>query len=206
MLLLDVARPGTLAGTEAVRMSELVVSRPGDPDLWCAVQQLAADGAGAFPVADTQTAPTVHPDVPAQSYLTSTARPAAPVVLYDAVRGLYYPKPTLRGWMHLIWFEMSVVLGTLLIAHAHGARHVVAAAVFAGSVSGLFGASALYHRGSWGPGWTAALQRLDHTMIFVVIAATATPVFLVAAPGTIGVIGLCALWALTAAAGLIHLA
>jgi hemolysin III len=107
--------------------------------------------------------------------------------------------------MHLVWFQASLVLGTLLIQHAHGARHVTAAAVFAGSITGLFGASALYHRGSWSPAWTAALQRLDHTMIFVVIAATATPVYLLAAPGTVGVLGLWVMWTLTAAAVLIHL-
>jgi hemolysin III len=125
--------------------------------------------------------------------------------LYDSVRDLYYRKPVLRGWMHLAFFEVALVLGVLLIDHARGVRHVVAAAVFASSVAGLFGASALYHRGNWNHTWNARFQRLDHAMIFLVIAGTATPVFLIAAPGTIGVIGLVAMWTCTGAALLIHL-
>jgi hypothetical protein len=40
-------------------------------------------------------------------------------MLFDTRRGLYYPKPLL-GWLHLLWFEASLVIGTLLPAHAHG--------------------------------------------------------------------------------------
>jgi hemolysin III len=125
--------------------------------------------------------------------------------LYDSGRDLYYVKPMLRGWLHLVWFVAALILGTVLIDHANGPRHVVAAVVFAFSVAGLFGASALYHRGNWGQAWNDRLQRLDHTMIFLVIAGTATPVFLLAAPGAVGVIGLIAMWSATAAALLIHL-
>ena len=61
------------------------------------------------------------------------------------------PKPVLRGWLHLLWFEASLVGGTLLLARAHGARQITAVAIYAASVTGLFGISALYHRGNWGP-------------------------------------------------------
>lgn len=125
--------------------------------------------------------------------------------LYDAGRDLYYVKPTLRGWMHLVSFVAALILGTVLIDHAHGPRHTAAATIFAFCVAGLFGASALYHRGNWGQIWNDRLQRLDHTMIFLVIAGTATPVFLLAAPGTVGVIGLIAMWSTISAALLIHL-
>jgi hemolysin III len=129
----------------------------------------------------------------------------APGALYDARRGVYYTKPALRGWMHLLWFEASLVFGTLLLVDSHGPRRIAGAAIYAVSVSGLFGASALYHRGNWGRRWMARLQRLDHTMIFVLIAGTATPAFLVAAPGAYGVVGLVVLWTLTAVAMAMHL-
>jgi hypothetical protein len=45
---------------------------------------------------------------------------------YDARRDVYYPKPALRGWLHLLWFEISVVSGTLLLARAHGATRITA--------------------------------------------------------------------------------
>ena len=123
-----------------------------------------------------------------------------PGELYDSVRGIYYAKPVWRGWLHLVWFEAALVLGTVLIVNAHGAREMTAASIYAVGVAGLFGASALYHRGNWSPQWHARLQRVDHTMIFVVIAATATPAYLLAAPATFGVVGLIVMWVATFAA------
>ena len=80
---------------------------------------------------------------------TPAATPPAVDAFYDARRDVYYTKPVLRGWLHLLWFEASLVLGTLLLARAHGATRIAAAAIYAASVSALFGVSALYHRGNW---------------------------------------------------------
>ena len=127
-------------------------------------------------------------------------------VLYDARRDVYYAKPALRGWLHLLWFGASLVSGTLLLARAHGAARITAAAVYAASVSGLFGISALYHRGNWTATWSRRLQRLDHAMIFFLIACTATPAFLLAARGALGLVCLIVMWALTLTAAAVHLA
>ncbi|MEP6598996.1 MAG: hemolysin III family protein [Actinomycetota bacterium] len=126
--------------------------------------------------------------------------------LYDAARDLHYVKPTLRGWSHLLWFAASLVAGTLLIISAKDATETAAAAIYAGTVSGLFGISALYHRGNWSPPIRAVLQRVDHAMIFFLIAGTATPAFLLSAPASYGRIGLAAMWALTLTLTAIHLA
>jgi len=134
------------------------------------------------------------------------APPSAAGQLYDARRGVWYVKPVLRGWLHLVWFEASLVLGTLLVAHAHGAVRITALAVYAASVSAMFGISALYHRGSWTAAWSRRLQRLDHAMIFVLIAGTATPAFLLATSGTFRLACLVVMWALTAAAAAARLA
>ncbi len=130
---------------------------------------------------------------------------AQPALLYDAQRDLYYAKPALRGWLHLIWFEASLVVGTLLLTHTHGTGRVAAVAVYVSSVSGLFGVSALYHRGTWTPSWSRLIQRLDHTMIFVLIAGTATPAFLLTTHGTYRVVSLTVLWVLTLVAVVSHL-
>lgn len=114
-------------------------------------------------------------------------------------------KPLLRGWMHLIWFEASLVLGTLALAHARGGLRITALAIFVVSVSAMFGVSALYHRGNWSEAWRVRLQRLDHAMIFLLIAGTATPAFLIASHGVFRVAGLIALWTLTLTAGAIHM-
>jgi hemolysin III len=114
-------------------------------------------------------------------------------------------KPLLRGWMHLVWFEASLVLGTLVLVHAHGALRITAVAIFTASVSAMFGVSALYHRGNWGAAWHARLQRLDHAMIFLLIAGTATPAFLLASHGAFRIACLAALWTLTLTACVIHM-
>jgi hemolysin III len=126
--------------------------------------------------------------------------------LYDARRDVYYTKPLLRGWLHLLWFEASLVLGTLLLVHARGAAQVTAVGVNAARVSALFGISALYHRGNWTEAWRRRLQRLDHAMIFFLIAGTATPAFLIAMRGTIGLTCLIVVWSLTLGAGAMHMA
>jgi hemolysin III len=117
--------------------------------------------------------------------------------LYDTRRGLYYDKPRLRGWLHLVCFEASLVVGTLLIVGAQGAGQVAIAAVYASAVTGMFGASALYHRGRWQPCARARLQRLDHLMIFLVIAGTATAPMLLCVASPYSWIGLGLMWTLT---------
>jgi hemolysin III len=126
--------------------------------------------------------------------------------LYDARRRVYYAKPVLRGWLHVLWFGASLIACPLLVARGHGASPRTALGVYAVSVMGLFGVSALYHRGRWTPAWNRRLQRLDHMMIFLLIAGTATPVFLIAARGALGLTCLIVMWVLTLAAAAIHLA
>ncbi len=124
---------------------------------------------------------------------------------YDSRRDVYYVKPVLRGWMHLLWFAASLLSGPLLIARAHGAAQVTAAAVYSASVTALFGVSALYHRGTWTETWLQRMQRLDHAMIFFLIAGTATPAFVLTAHGAFGLVCLTVMWTFTIAAAVIHL-
>jgi hemolysin III len=129
--------------------------------------------------------------------MDSTAEPPAAEAFYDARRGVYYAKPAWRGWLHLLWFEVSLVFGTLLLVQAHGATAITASAVYAASVSGMFGISALYHRGTWSAAWRGRLQ---------LIAGTATPAFLLTVRSTLGLACLIAMWALTVTAAAIRMA
>ena len=47
--------------------------------------------------------------------------------------------------------------------------------MYALSLSGMYGASALYHRLKWSPRALVRMKRLDHSMIFVLIAGSYTP-------------------------------
>src|SRR5690348_5943520 len=93
---------------------------------------------------------------------TATVSAVSRPMFFDARRGLYYPKPALRGWLHLLWFEASLMIGTLLLAHTHGARQIIAVAIYAATVTALFGISTLYHGGNRGSPASRWLQRLDH--------------------------------------------
>lgn len=84
-------------------------------------------------------------------------------------------KPHLRGVLHEAAFAISLVTGTALICLAHRPASKVAAAVYAASVVLLFGTSAAYHRGRWSPRAHQVMARLDHSMIFILIAGTYTP-------------------------------
>jgi hemolysin III len=134
------------------------------------------------------------------------ASPPAPALLYDARRGVYYARPVLRGWLHLLCFSASLAGGAVLLARAHGPAQVTAVAVYSASLSALFGTSALYHRGAWTAAWRLRMRHLDQAMIFFLIAGTATPVFLLAAPAGAGIACLIAMWALTLAAVVVRLA
>ena len=125
---------------------------------------------------------------------------------YDARRDVYYTKPVLRGWLHLLGFAVSLVLAVLLLVRLHGDARITAGAIYATSVSALFGASALYHRGNWTDAWRRRLQRLDHLMIFFLIAGTATPAFLIAVPGPLGLTCLIVVWTLAVGAAAVHMA
>ncbi|MCU1600551.1 MAG: DNA-binding protein [Frankiales bacterium] len=84
-------------------------------------------------------------------------------------------KPHLRGVLHEVAFAVSLVTGTAIVCLAHGTRERTAATIYAASVVLLFGTSAAYHRGDWGPKMHDLMSRLDHSMIFVLIAGTYTP-------------------------------
>jgi len=129
----------------------------------------------------------------------------APPLLYDAARALHYRKPLLRGWLHLVFFLASLAVNTVFVLAVSGGLRTFAVAVYAVSVSGLFGVSALYHRGNWTAPASRLLQRLDHLMIFVLIAGSATPAFLLGVRGTGGVAAAVALWTVTLLLVVVHL-
>jgi hemolysin III len=105
-------------------------------------------------------------------------------------------KPRLRGVLHQWAFVSSVPLGVALVVAAENVRARIAVAVYAVSLVALFGISALYHRVDW-RSLTARrwMRRLDHSMIFVLIAGSYTPFALLALHGPLAVAILVAVWA-----------
>jgi hemolysin III len=106
------------------------------------------------------------------------------------------PKPRLRGVSHQWAFYVSLVLGLALVIAAPSGQPRLAAAIYALSVAGLFGTSALYHRITWASMKARAwMRRLDHSMIFVLIAGTYTPFALLVLDGALAKAILITVWA-----------
>src|SRR5438445_929781 len=114
-------------------------------------------------------------------------------------------KPRLRGVSHEYAFFVSLVAGAALIFAAPSARAAFAAAVYALSLSALFGVSALYHGVTWSVPVRRWMRRLDHSMIFLLIAGTYTPFGLLALSGTLAVLVLAVVWSGALAGIALHL-
>ena len=103
-------------------------------------------------------------------------------------------KPRLRGVLHEVAFAVSLVTGTALVCLAPAGQARLAAVVYAVSVAGLFGTSAALHRGTWSPRAEEVMTRLDHSMIFVLIAGTYTPFALLLLEGGARTVALSVVW------------
>ncbi len=112
-------------------------------------------------------------------------------------------KPKLRGVTHEWAFFLSLGAGGALVAAAPTPRATLAVAIYAASLSALLGVSALYHRVTWRrPEIRRWMRRLDHSMIFLLIAGTVTPFAVLVLEGPWAKALLIAVWA-GAAAGIV---
>jgi hemolysin III len=87
---------------------------------------------------------------------------------------------------HLAGAVLSVAALVVLVwlaISARDARQLVAFTIFGLSQIALYTASTLYHSLPLSPAGVARLRRIDHMMVFVLIAGTYTPICLVALRG-----------------------
>jgi hemolysin III len=104
-------------------------------------------------------------------------------------------KPRFRGVSHEWAFFLFAGLGVALGLGAPNGEARFAVTIYAVSVCALFGASALYHRITWASATARRwMRRLDHSMIFLLIAGTYTPFALLALEGTIATVILVLVW------------
>lgn len=117
---------------------------------------------------------------------------AAKEATADAIAAV---KPKLRGVSHEWAFFLSIGFGVALIILAETPKATLAAAIYAVSLSALLGTSALYHRVNWSrPKVRQWMRRLDHSMIFFLIAGTYTPFALLVLNGTLATAILVVVW------------
>ncbi len=107
------------------------------------------------------------------------------------------PRPLLRGVSHLAAAILAPFAVVALLLAASSPRAYVSGAIFGVGLSLLFGTSAAYHLVPWRSA-RAILQRVDHSTIFVFIAATYTPFCLLVLGDAWGIPLLVAVWLATA--------
>ena len=103
-------------------------------------------------------------------------------------------RPRLRGRLHQLVFFLSIPAGIVVVAVAQETSARIGAAVYALSLTGLFATSAAYHRLAHTLRARLWMRRLDHSMLFVLIAGTYTPVCLLALDGAWRAVSLSVVW------------
>ena len=110
-------------------------------------------------------------------------------------------RPSWRGRMHTWALVVSIPAGIALLVASEPGVVRASTAVYVASLLAVFGASAAYHRLPLGPVARRRMRQLDHSMIYVLIAGTYTPVCAVVLPAEWGIPLLSVAWA-GAAAGI----
>src|SRR5262245_46649521 len=110
-------------------------------------------------------------------------------------------RPRWRGVSHHYAFYASLAGAMPLLLLASGATATAAAAVFVAGACVMFGASALYNRVDWQPGTLRNLmRRIDHSGVFLMIAASYTPYALLVLEGAWTIALLAVVWTAVALA------
>jgi hemolysin III len=107
-------------------------------------------------------------------------------------------RPLLRGYFHLAAAFGAAFGLVLIVLLADSPRALVGGLIFAVSLVLLYTTSATYHTIRWGRRMRAVLKRLDHSMIFVLIAGSYTPFCLPAASDAWGFTVLAIVWSVAA--------
>ena len=113
-----------------------------------------------------------------------------------------YIREPFNALSHLTGAVLSFIALLLMVIKASydqaPAVHLAAVLIFGISLMALYTASAVYHSAKTSPRSIAFLRKLDHSMIFALIAGSYAPFCLIALEGTLGTI----LFALVAVIGL----
>jgi hemolysin III len=104
----------------------------------------------------------------------------------------------IRGLLHGSAALIALVAVIALISSADGAGRVSVAIIYGVALVGVFITSTLYHCLPWSTVWKARFQRLDHTWIYALVAATFTALLVGSVEGPPVGIGTALIWGIAA--------
>jgi hemolysin III len=100
-----------------------------------------------------------------------------------------------RGFLHGAAAASSIAGAIFLWSRGAGdLRRQLPLLIFAASLVALYTTSSLYHSVPWRRCWKARMQRVDHSMIYVLVAGTFTPLAAIVLDGWLRVAALAAVW------------
>jgi hemolysin III len=103
-------------------------------------------------------------------------------------------KNPIRALLHGV-AALAAAIGVALLARAaSGGRHLVAGLIYSVTLVAMYTVSVLYHAVGWQDQRRLLVQRLDHSMIFLVVAGTFTPFGVVVLDGWLRVVLLAVVW------------
>lgn len=108
-----------------------------------------------------------------------------------------------RGFLHGSAAIVALVGTAFLVVKTMSLPGRIAMIVYGLGLLALYTTSSLYHSVPWTEKWKLRMRRLDHAMIFVLIAATFTPIGAIVLTGWVRVVSLSVAW-VVAAAGVSH--
>jgi hemolysin III len=105
----------------------------------------------------------------------------------------------MRGTLHLAMAVLAPFGLVLLLLIADTPRAYVGGAICGATLIALYTTSASYHLVPWRASWRGVVKRLDHAMIFALIAGTYTPFCLIVLEGAWGITMLALVWSFAGA-------
>ncbi|MDD4801546.1 MAG: hemolysin III family protein [Syntrophomonas sp.] len=110
-------------------------------------------------------------------------------------------KDPVSGLTHLAGALLSVLGLVILVLYAQRyatIKHVISFSIFGAALILLYSASAVYHLLNVSDRINTLLRRIDHMMIYILIAGTYTPICIIGLTGAWGVSMLITVWILAA--------
>lgn len=101
-----------------------------------------------------------------------------------------------RGFLHGTAAVLALAGTIVLVVKASSISGRVAMVIYGLGLMALYTTSSLYHSIPWRERWKKRMQRLDHAMIFVLIAATFTPIGAIVLDGWIRIVSLGVAWSI----------
>jgi hemolysin III len=101
-----------------------------------------------------------------------------------------------RGFLHGAAALAALAGSIALVTRIPTLGGRIASSVFGLSMVALYTTSSLYHSVPWRERWKKRMQRLDHSMIFVLIAGTYTPIAWIALGGWLRGATLLVVWSI----------